>query len=105
MNYANLPWIILFLPLAAAAVIALFTLGNRTVSALLSIGAIVTGFILTVVFIAANSFHPAVSETSQTWLTIGTLQADFGLKLDALSLMMLLIVTGVGGAIHISGLH
>ena len=26
---------------------------------------------------------------------------DFGLKLDALSLMMLLVVTGVGGAIHI----
>ena len=26
---------------------------------------------------------------------------DFGLKLDPLSLMMLLIVTGVGGAIHI----
>jgi len=101
MNYANLPWIILFLPLLSAVVIALFTLGNRTVSALLSIGAIVTGFILTVVFIAANGFHPAVSEVSSTWLTIGSLQADFGLKLDALSLMMLLIVTGVGGAIHI----
>jgi len=101
MNYANLPWIILFLPLLSAAVIALFTLGNRTVSALLSIGAIVAGFILTVVFIAGNGFHPAVSEVSSTWLTIGTLQADFGLKLDALSLMMLLIVTGVGGAIHI----
>ena len=101
MNYANLPWIILFLPLLSAAVIALFTLGNRTLSALLSIGAIVTGFILTVVFIAANGFHPAVSEVSSTWLTIGSLQADFGLKLDALSLMMLLIVTGVGGAIHI----
>jgi len=101
MNYANLPWIILFLPLLSAAVIALFTLGNRTVSALLSIGAIVTGFILTIVFIVGNGFHPAVSETSSTWLTIGSLQADFGLKLDALSLMMLLIVTGVGGAIHI----
>lgn len=101
MNYANLPWIILFLPLAAATVIALFTLGNRTLSALLSIGAIVTGFILTVAFIAGNGFHPAVSETSATWLSIGTLQADFGLKLDSLSLMMLLIVTGVGGAIHI----
>jgi NADH-quinone oxidoreductase subunit L len=35
------------------------------------------------------------------WLSIGGLQIDFGLKLDALSLMMLLIVTGVGGAIHI----
>jgi NADH-quinone oxidoreductase subunit L len=34
-------------------------------------------------------------------LSIGNLQVDFGLKLDALSLMMLLIVTGVGGAIHI----
>ena len=35
------------------------------------------------------------------WLAIGDLHVDFGLKLDALSLMMLLIVTGVGGAIHI----
>ena len=36
-----------------------------------------------------------------TWLSIGNLNVDFGLKLDALSLMMMLIVTGVGGAIHI----
>ena len=35
------------------------------------------------------------------WLSIGDLHVDFGLKLDALSLMMMLIVTGVGGAIHI----
>jgi hypothetical protein len=40
-------------------------------------------------------------EPSVNWLTIGGLNVDFGLKLDALSLMMLLIVTGVGGAIHI----
>jgi NADH-quinone oxidoreductase subunit L len=101
MKYENLPWLILFLPLFAAAVITLFTLRSRNLSALLSIGAIVIGFISTVVFISANSFNPAVTETSQTWMTIGSLQVDFGLKLDALSLMMLLIVTGVGGAIHI----
>src|ERR1700678_1600070 len=101
MNYATLPWIILFLPIAAAAVITLFTLGNRTVSALLSIGAIVAGFIMTVAFIAANGFHPQGGESMQTWMNIGGLQVDFGLKLDALSLMMMLIVTGVGGAIHI----
>ena len=53
------------------------------------------------VFINANGWHPAVTETSVNWLSIGGLQIDFGLKLDALSLMMLLIVTGVGGAIHI----
>src|ERR1019366_7863316 len=70
------------------------------------IGAIVAGFVLTLLFINANGFHPAVTEISQSWLLIDggagfKLDIDFGLKLDALSLMMLLIVTGVGGAIHI----
>ena len=101
MKYEILPWLILFLPLLSVAVITLFTLRSKTVSSLISIGAIVTGFILTLVFINANGFHPAVTELSTNWLSIGGLQIDFGLKLDALSLMMLLIVTGVGGAIHI----
>src|SRR5258706_3044561 len=101
MKYEILPWIILFLPLLATAVVTLFTLRCKTTSSLISIGAIVTGFILTLVFIGANSFHPAVTETSKNWLTIGDLHVDFGLKLDALSLMMMLIVTGVGGLIHI----
>jgi len=101
MKYEILPWLILFLPLVAAGCITLFTLRYRTVSALLSIGAIVTGFILALVFINANSWHPSPGESVANWLTIGGLRVDFGLKLDALSLMMLLVVTGVGGAIHI----
>jgi NADH-quinone oxidoreductase subunit L len=101
MKYENLPWLILFLPLLSVVVITLFTLRSKTVSSLISIGAIVAGFILTLVFINANGFHPTVTETSKNWLSIGGLQVDLGLKLDALSLMMLLIVTGVGGAIHI----
>ena len=101
MKYEVLPWLILFLPLAAAGCIALFTLRYRTVSALLSIGAIVTGFILSVTFISANGWQPSPGESVANWLTIGSLHVDFGLKLDALSLMMLLVVTGVGGAIHI----
>jgi len=101
MKYEIFPWLILFLPLLSVAAITLFTLRCKMTSSLISIGAIVTGFILTIAFIAANGFHPAVTETSVNWLSIGGLQIDFGLKLDALSLMMLLIVTGVGGAIHI----
>jgi NADH-quinone oxidoreductase subunit L len=101
MKLELLPWLILFLPLFAAGGITLFTLRYRTVSALLSIGAIVTGFILTLVFINANGWQPAPGESVTDWLTIGSLHVDFGLKLDALSMMMLLIVTGVGGAIHI----
>ncbi len=101
MKLEALPWLILFLPLLAAAVITLFTLRCRTTSALLSIGAIVTGFILTICFIAANDWMPISSELTTNWLSIGELHIDFGLKLDALSLMMMLIVTGVGGAIHL----
>ncbi len=101
MKNEALPWLILFLPLLATAVITLFTLRYRTASALLSIGAIVTGFVLTVVFIANNGWTPTPSELTANWLTVGNLSVDFGLKLDALSLMMMLVVTGVGGAIHI----
>jgi len=100
MKYENLPWLILFLPLLSVAVITLFTLRSKTVSSLISIGAVVTGFILTLLFINANSFQFR-GEASTNWLSIGGLQIDFGLKLDALSMMMLLVVTGVGGAIHI----
>jgi len=99
MKYEILPWLILFLPLLAATVITLFTLKHRNVSALLSIGAIVIGFVSTVAFIAANGW--VSGECAVNWLSVGNLNIDFGLKLDRLSEMMMLIVTGVGGAIHI----
>jgi len=100
LEYISLVWWVLFLPILSAATITLFTLKYRNVSAFLSIGAIVTGFVLTLIFIHANGFRINV-ENSVNWLTIGNLHVDFGLKLDALSLMMMLVVTGVGGAIHI----
>ncbi len=99
MKLEALPWLILFLPLLAAGVITLFTLRNKAVSATLSIGAIVTGFVLTLAVIKLGGWD--ARELSVNWLSIGSLNVDFGLKLDALSLMMLLIVTGVGSAIHI----
>ena len=100
MKHELFPWLILFLPLLSVAVITLFTLRSKTISSLISIGAVVTGFVMTLLFINANGFQFS-GETSTNWLSIGGLQIDFGLKLDALSMMMLLVVTGVGGAIHI----
>ena len=99
MKLEALPWVILFLPLLAAGIITCFTLRDRKVSATLSIGAIVTGFALTLALIKFGGWNPR--EVSLNWLSIGGLNVDFGLKLDSLSLMMMLIVTGVGGAIHI----
>ena len=100
MKHELFPWLILFLPLLSAAVITLFFLRNKTVSSLISIGAVVAGFFLSVLFVQANGMQFS-GETSTNWLSIGGLQIDFGLKLDALSMMMLFVVTGVGGLIHI----
>src|SRR5271155_4854876 len=100
MKLEALPWIILFLPLLATAVITLFTLNCKTTSSLISIGAVVAGFVMTVIFVSANGIHFS-GETAVNWLSIGNLKVDFGLKLDALSMMMLFVVTGVGGLIHI----
>ncbi|MCC6823813.1 MAG: NADH-quinone oxidoreductase subunit L, partial [Verrucomicrobia subdivision 3 bacterium] len=99
MKLEALIWLVLFLPLLAAGLITLFTLRNKAVSATLSIGAIVTGLVLTLAVIKFGGWE--ARELSVNWLSIGSLNVDFGLKLDALSLMMLLIVTGVGSAIHI----
>jgi NADH-quinone oxidoreductase subunit L len=100
MHLDSIPWIILFLPLVAAALITLFTQHDRKLSAGLSIGAVVAGFVLGLIFVKLNGWAPA-RESSVAWLTIGDLQVDFGLRLDPLSLLMMLIVTGVASAIHI----
>jgi NADH-quinone oxidoreductase subunit L len=101
MHLPLIPWLILLLPLGAAVGITLFSLRDPVRSARLSIGAVVTGFALAVLFITVNGWSPLVPETSVSWLQVGSLDVSFGLRLDALSLMMLLVVTGVGGAIHI----
>jgi NADH-quinone oxidoreductase subunit L len=100
MTLEALPWIILFLPLAASALITLFTRHDRKLSAGLSIAAVVSAFILGIVFIAANQWQPA-RESTATWLSIGSFQVEFGLHFDPLSLLMTLVVTGVASAIHV----
>jgi NADH-quinone oxidoreductase subunit L len=108
MNLDLLPWTVLFLLLLAAAFITLFTQHNRKLSAGLSIGAVVMGFVLSLIFVSVNGWGPA-RDVFVSWLTIGDpqaasglyLQVDFGLRLDPLSLLMMLLVTGVASAIHI----
>src|SRR5580765_5306764 len=96
----SLAWVILFLPLLAAGGITPFTQQDRGRSARLSIGAIVLSFVLSLILFSKYS-DEAVPDVLIPWLSVGNLHIDFGLRLDSLSLLMLLIVTGVGGAIHI----
>src|SRR6516164_2772175 len=100
MTLPALPWIILFLPLLAAGLITLFTRSDRKLSAGLSIAAVVFGFLFSLLFIGLNGWHSA-QESVTTWLAAGDLRVEFGLRLDALSMLMMLLVTGVASAIHI----
>jgi len=99
-------WILLFSPLVAAALITLFTKERKGLSAALSIGAILISFALSLrlflLFALKGVQHmPHAFE----WLTIGnTVRIEFGMTTDALALLMLLVVTGVGSAIHIYSL-
>src|SRR5580765_6606719 len=101
MNLEAIPWVVLFLPLLAAALITLFTRRDRKLSAGISIAAVVIGFVLSVIFIASRGWAAPATESITTWLRIGDFDVDFGLRFDSLRLLMLLIVTGVGGVIHI----
>jgi len=94
-------WLILFLPLAAAVGITLFALRSPARSAQLSIGAIGAAFGLSLALFWHFSSHPEPLELAVPWLSVADLKVDMGVRLDPLSLLMLLIVTGVGGAIHI----
>ena len=70
-------------------------------SAKLSITAIVLSFVLSLIVFGVYQGTAQPVELTANWLEVGDLHIEFGLRLDPLSLLMLLIVTGVGGAIHI----
>ncbi|MBA4146732.1 MAG: NADH-quinone oxidoreductase subunit L [Verrucomicrobia bacterium] len=98
----NFPWFILFVPLVSALVITFFTKRNRGLSAGISIGAIVISFILSLILFVATGTDTVTSpKLSMDWLSVGNFIVDFGITIDPLSKLMLLIVTGVGSAIHI----
>ncbi len=99
----NLLWLIPVLPLAGAAINGFF--GRQSSKKAISIVAL--GFCGVAFFIAlvvASGFSSASAPYSLNlahWIRSGSFQADFAFYLDQLSLVMLLVVTGVGFLIHI----
>jgi NADH-quinone oxidoreductase subunit L len=113
-----LPWFILFLPLLAAVLIALFGQKEPVLSAAVSVAAIAGSFVCALILSSSVLGDPGdpsknfiTWQGGFTWLTVGNaqgmghqLRVDFGLVVDPLSMLMLLIVTGVGGLIHVYSL-
>jgi NADH-quinone oxidoreductase subunit L len=98
---SSLPWYALMLPLISATAITLFTRRAKTLSAFISVAAVLASFICSCLIFAQSD----ISASGHNWIDIhGVFTVPIGFVLDPLSKMMLVVVTGVGGLIHIYSL-
>jgi NADH-quinone oxidoreductase subunit L len=96
------PWLILLLPLASAALITLFTQKSPRLSAGISIAAVWGAFAVAASHLpAVLRGQDVVLEGHFTWLAAGGHEFQYGYLIDGLSMIMLMVVTGVGGLIHV----
>ena len=92
------PWLLLFLPLAVAAINQLVL--NRTGFApLAAVASAAVTFVLSLMLLGQTA-PPLPLE----WATIGDFHLQIGLKLDTLSTGMMIVVTGVGLLVHVFSL-
>ncbi|HEX9704936.1 MAG TPA: NADH-quinone oxidoreductase subunit L [Gemmatimonadales bacterium] len=103
----TLVWLVLALPLAGFLLngaLALLAPQKKTVVSVIGVGVLAAAFAVAVAAFAAlargHTAEPAIL-TYWSWLPVGALRVDFALQVDALSTVMLLVVTGVGSLIHV----
>ncbi|MGH7522060.1 MAG: NADH-quinone oxidoreductase subunit L [Gemmatimonadales bacterium] len=78
----------------------------KTLVSIIGVGVLLGAFAVAIaVFSAFTGLHappeaPVVFRY-WSWIPVGTLQVDFALQVDQLSIVMLLVVTGVGSLIHV----
>jgi len=96
----DLAWAILVLPLVMAFGTAVFTPRDRMLSAAMNIGGVVVAFLLSFTLFCVFGGQ-SVDATPFHWLPVAGLDARIGLHLDALSTLMLLVVTGVASLVMI----
>ncbi len=101
-----LSWIVLVLPLISGVVLAGWpTEPPRGVTRLLGIGSILVAFALSVTVFIGMLGNPADDRTFTSsafqFIDIGSTALDLSILVDPLSVMMMLIITGVGFLIHL----
>jgi len=111
MNFSypeDLAWVVLLLPLLSVVAITVLTQRWKHLSAQISIIVVVSAFIASAVLLAQFLLIGArfMSSSAFEWLAVGLPGGDelkvlIGLQIDSLSVLMLLVVTGVASFIHI----
>lgn len=100
-----LPWLVLLFPLLGVIVNGFFgkRLGRRGVS-LVGPGVVLASFLVALIPLLGLLQSPGEFESHSrlfTWIAVGKFQVEASLLLDPLSLVMVLVVSGVGFVIHV----
>ena len=100
-TYAYFPWFILLAPLVSAVLIQLFTRKSHGLSATISVAAVCFSLLASIfVFFGPETAHA----NEIPWLDLPGLRVPIGVTIDALSKVMLIVVTGIGALVHIYSL-
>jgi len=100
---SSLAPLIIFLPLAGLLINIAFgrRLGERFTGVLAS-SAVGLAFVVSVLqFVVLQAEHEALQVPIADWISIGTLDVPWTMRLDTLSVAMMMMVTGVSTLIHI----
>ncbi len=95
-NNEIIPWFILLNPLVTAVLILFAFRRNHGTAAAVSTMSAFFGIVGSLAAFSLPKIHSAVS-----WISVGSLQIPFGVQLDKLSQVMLLVVTGIGFLVHL----
>src|SRR5215213_4381290 len=104
---SDLTWIVILIPAfpLLGFLVNTFFIRQERPAGLIASGAVVLSFITVLISIYVLQTLPEGTERIDyvlwEWITIGTLRVPFGLLFDQLTALMTLLVTGVGGLIHI----
>ncbi len=104
----SLIWLLIAMPLAGATVLLV---GGRRTNAwgpylgILTVSAsAVLGWIMLVAMMGNSPEERTFDQTLFSWVSVGDFQADMAFQLDQLSMVFVLLITTVGGLIHIYSL-
>ena len=101
----SLAWLVVAIPLACAAL--LIVLGKRSdgwghwLATAATLASFVIGLLLFASMLSADEASRAVSVPLYEWIATGSWHIEAGLLVDQLSILFVLLITGVGALIHI----
>ncbi|NPV55214.1 MAG: NADH-quinone oxidoreductase subunit L [Anaerolineae bacterium] len=96
------PWVI-FSPLIGLLLNLLFGLrwGERVTGFVASLASVASFALAVALGIAIRGQHEALIVPLADWISVGSFDVQWALRVDSLSVMMMLVVAGVGAIIHV----